>query len=130
MSNIPEDRLYTETHEWIKVDENNIGIVGITDHAQEQLTDIVFVEFPEVDDEFMHEEKVMILESAKAVSDINAPVSGTIVEVNSNLDDSPDLINTDPYEAGWLYKIKIKKPVELDSLLDEHGYKLHIEMGN
>lgn len=129
MSNIPEDRFYTETHEWLKL-EDNIGIVGITDHAQEQLTDIVFVEFPEVDDDFSQEEKVMILESAKAVSDINAPVSGTIIEVNSNLDDSPDLINTEPYEGGWIYKIKIKNKAELESLLDAHGYKLHIEMGN
>ena len=129
MSNIPEDLKYTKDHEWIKIVDDFTGICGITDHAQEMLTDIVFVELPEVDDEVKQGEQVAVVESVKAVSDVFAPASGTIMEVNSTLEDSPELVNSEPYEGGWLFKIDVKNMDELNDLMNAEEYAAHVEAG-
>lgn len=113
---------YTEDHEWIRV-EGGVGTVGITDHAQDQLGDIVFVELPEVGRSLAKGDESGVVESVKAASEIYAPVSGEIVEVNAALVDAPQTANTDPAGAGWFYKIKLSDPGELDGLMDEAGYR-------
>jgi glycine cleavage system H protein len=123
--NVPEDLKFAETHEWIHVN-GDIGIVGITDHAQTELTDIVFAEPPKVGAKFSAKDPSAVVESVKAASDIYAPVSGEIVEANAALADNPSLLNTDPYGAGWIFKIKIADPSELDSLQDAAAYRAQI----
>ena len=123
--NVPEDLKFAETHEWIRVD-GEIGTVGITDHAQEELTDIVFAEPPEVGAKFSAKQALAVVESVKAASDIYAPVSGEIVEANAGLSDNPSLINSDPYGAGWIFKIKIADPSELDRLQKAASYRAQI----
>ncbi len=115
---------YTEDHEWIRV-EGGIGTVGITDHAQEQLGDIVFVELPEVGRKLAKGDESGVVESVKAASEIYAPVSGEIVEVNAALVDTPQTANTDPTGAGWFYKIRLSVPDELDGLMDAAAYEAH-----
>lgn len=122
---ILEDLLYTEDHEWLKVDGDE-GIIGLADYAQDALGDIVYVELPEEEDEFDAEEAFGAVESVKAASDIFAPVSGEIVEVNEELLDSPELINEDPYE-NWLVKIKITDKSELDNLMSSEEYKKFLD---
>lgn len=117
---------YTEDHEWIRV-EGGVGTVGITDHAQEQLGDIVFVELPEVGRSVGKGDESGVVESVKAASEIYAPVSGEIVEVNAALVDAPQTANTDPAGAGWFYKIKLSDPGELDGLMDEAAYQAFAE---
>lgn len=117
---------YTEDHEWIAV-EGEIGTVGITDHAQEQLGDVVFVELPDVGTELSQGDEAGTVESVKAASEIYAPVSGEVVEVNEALSDEPGQVNSEPFGAGWFYRIKIKDAGELDSLMDEDAYKKHVE---
>ena len=112
---------YTETHEWICV-EGEYGYVGITDYAQEQLGDIVYVEMPEVEDAFAKGEVFCVVESVKAASDCYLPVEGEIVEANEKLEDSPDLVNSDPYDQGWFVKIAIADLDELDDLMDAEAY--------
>jgi len=129
MSNIPDNLKYTKTHEWIDVQDTYAGVCGITDHAQEMLTDIVFVELPEVGIEVKAGEQVAVVESVKAVSDVYAPVSGRITEVNKLLEDKPELLNSDPYGEGWIYKIDIKDKYELDELMDAAAYAEHIAQG-
>lgn len=129
MSNVRDDLKYTKDHEWIKMENEFVGICGITDHAQEMLTDIVFVELPEVNIEVNAGEQVAIVESVKAVSDVYSPVSGKIIEVNSILEDSPELLNSDPYEEGWIFKIEIKHSNELNDLMDPDAYTNHVESG-
>ncbi|MBT5267284.1 MAG: glycine cleavage system protein GcvH [Rhodospirillaceae bacterium] len=113
---------FSEDHEWIRV-EGDIGTVGITDHAQEQLGDVVFVEVPEVGMTAAKDEQVAVVESVKAASEIFAPVSGEIVEGNAVLADAPETVNSDPYGAGWFFKIKLSDPSELEKLMDEDAYK-------
>ncbi len=120
--NVPEDLKYADTHEWIRV-EDGVGTVGITDHAQAELSDIVFVELPQVGVEFAARNAVAVVESVKAASDIYTPVSGEIVEVNSALEGEPGLLNTAPYEGGWLFKIRLSDPGELDALLSAEAYR-------
>lgn len=129
MSNIPENLKYTKTHEWIDVQDTYAGVCGITDHAQEMLTDIVFVELPEVGIEVKAGEQVAVVESVKAVSDVYAPISGRITEVNKLLEDKPELLNSDPYGEGWIYKIDIKDKYELDELMDAATYAEHVAQG-
>ena len=113
---------YTETHEWLKI-QNNIAIIGITDHAQAELTDIVFVELPEIGKEVKKEEELCVVESVKSVSEIYSPISGKVVDVNKKLDDSPEIINESPYDDGWLVELEIKDKSEIDSFLDAASYK-------
>jgi glycine cleavage system H protein len=116
------DRKYSEEHEWIEVD-GDVGTVGITDHAQEQLGDIVFVELPEVGSEMNKDDEAGVVESVKAASEIYAPVGGEIVEVNETLTDNPALVNEDAEGEAWFFKIKLSDPSELDALMDEAKYK-------
>ena len=113
---------YTEAHEWLKI-QNNIAIIGITDHAQAELTDIVFVELPEIGKEIKKGEELCVVESVKSVSEIYSPISGNVVDVNKKLDDSPEVINESPYDDGWLVKLEIEDKLEIDSLLDVKLYK-------
>lgn len=122
----PEELKYTEEHEWVLVEED-IVTIGITDFAQEQLGDVVFVELPEEGDEVEAGKSFGVVESVKAVSDIYAPVSGEVVEVNDELPDEPETINSSPYDDGWLIKIKLTDPSELDDLMDADAYQEFIE---
>ena len=119
------DRLYTETDEWAKK-EDSVVVVGVTDYAQKKLRDIVGVELPEVGREVRAGEAIASLESVKAAADVYAPVSGKIVEVNGRLEEEPELINNDPYGEGWLFKIEIVDPKELEKLLTPEKYAEHI----
>jgi glycine cleavage system H protein len=123
--NVPEDLKFAETHEWIRVD-GDVGTVGITDHAQAELTDIVFAETPRVGARFSAKDSAAVVESVKAASDIYSPVSGEIVEANEALSDNPSLLNTDPYGAGWIFKIKIADRSELDGLQNAAAYRVQI----
>jgi len=119
---VRDDLKYTETHEWVKLDGDKAK-VGITDHAQSELTDIVFVELPEIGKELNKGEEICVVESVKSVSEIYAPVSGKIINVNKKLEDEPEIINKNPYDDGWLVELEIKDKSELDSLLDAEAYK-------
>lgn len=112
---------YTESHEWIEI-ENNIGTVGVTNYAQKELGDIVYVELPEVGSQVSVGDEVAVLESTKAAADIYAPVTGTIIEVNEALNDQPEDINISPMEEGWLFKIELQNSEELDQLMSESEY--------
>lgn len=127
MSNIPSELKYAATHEWVRNDGNGIVTVGITEHAQDLLGDMVFVELPDVDDEITTGDDVAVAESVKAASDIYAPVTGTVVEINENLEDSPELVNADAFGDGWLFKVKLADESELNSLLDADAYASSIE---
>ena len=125
MSAIPADLKYSESHEWVRV-EGDVATVGITDHAQAELTDVVFVELPEVGVTVQSGESCMVVESVKTASDVNAPVSGEVTEVNQAVADDPALVNTDPYGDGYLFKVRMSDPSELDDLMDADTYKVHI----
>jgi glycine cleavage system H protein len=125
MSNVPSDLKYAKSHEWVRLN-NDIGTVGITDHAQHELTDIVFVELPAVGRKVKAGEACAVVESVKTASDIYSPVSGEITEVNSAVVDNPGLVNTEPHSGGWFYKIKLGNPAELDSLLSPGDYQKQI----
>ncbi len=114
---------YTTDHEWVKQEADGIVLVGITEHAQEMLGDIVFVELPEIDADFKQGEDISVIESVKAASELKAPVSGSIVAVNEALSEEPATVNEDPMGAGWFCRIKLSDPGELDNLMDESGYK-------
>ncbi len=122
MSEIPPDLKYASTHEWVRMEADGTATVGITDHAQEQLGDLVFVELPEVGARYAAGDACAVVESVKAASDIYAPISGTVVEVNEALEESPQLVNEDPYGDGWLFRLEPSDPSELDSLLDAAAY--------
>jgi len=119
---VRDDLKYTESHEWLK-EEGEIVKVGITDHAQSELTDIVFVELPEVGKELKKGEELCVVESVKSVSELYAPVSGKIVNVNKKLEDAPETINESPYDEGWLVEIEVQDKSEIDNLLDAESYK-------
>jgi len=123
---IPNDLFYTENHEWISVDGKE-AVVGISEHAQDELGDIVFVELPSVEEELDQFEEFGVIESVKAVSDVFMPVGGIVVEVNEELMDQPELINEDPYGSGWLIKVEVKDKSDLDKLMDSAEYKAFIE---
>ncbi len=122
---IPDDLLYTESHEWIRREGDNIR-VGITDHAQSELTDIVYVELPKVDRQVNAKEAIAVVESVKTASDIYAPVKGTVVEANKALEADPGLINREPYGQGWIFVLKIDNADELKAFKDAEGYKKQI----
>jgi len=123
--NVPDDLLYTESHEWIKRDGDKVRI-GITDHAQAELTDVVYVELPKLDRQVNAKEAVAVVESVKAASDIYAPIKGTIVGANKALESNPALINTDPFGEGWIFELKIADESELKNLKDAATYKQQI----
>ncbi|HDP98101.1 MAG TPA: glycine cleavage system protein GcvH [bacterium] len=122
---IPNELLYTEEHEWVLVDDGVVA-VGITDYAQGELGDIVFVELPGVDTEVKQTEPFGTIEAVKAVSDLFSPVSGVVVEINDLLQDKPELINQSPYDEGWMIKIRMSDTSELKSLMSPESYKKHI----
>ena len=122
MSNIPDDLKYASTHEWISVNEDGLVTVGISDHAQEALGDIVFVELPEAGASVNSKEEVAVVESVKAASDIYSPLTGEVVEINESLLDSPETVNASPYELGWFFKIRMENEAELDDLMSSESY--------
>ena len=125
MSNIPSDLKYAKSHEWVRV-SGDIATIGITDHAQHELTDIVFVELPEVGRKVKAGEACAVVESVKTASDIYSPVSGEVLETNKAVVDDPALVNKDPHAGGWFFKIKLSNPAELNSLLTPEKYKAQI----
>jgi glycine cleavage system H protein len=125
-SNIPEDLKYAESHEWLRVAQDQTATVGITDHAQEELTDIVYVELPAVGTVVEAGHTIAVVESVKAASDIYSPASGTVTEVNPALAANPALVNTDPYGEGWLFKLKIEKPADIDALKSPLEYRAQL----
>jgi glycine cleavage system H protein len=127
MSELPEELRYTKSHEWVRVNDDGTLTIGITDHAQDQLGDMVFVEVPEVDQELEAEDACAVVESVKAASDVYAPLAGTIVEVNEDLTDSPETVNQDPYGAGWIMKLRPTDPDAVDGLMDADAYGAYIE---
>ena len=125
MSNVPADLKYTKSHEWVRV-SGNAAVVGITDHAQHELTDIVFVELPDVGRKVKNGDACAVVESVKTASDIYSPVSGEILETNKLVVDDPALVNSEPYDSGWFYKIKLSNPAELNALLSPEQYHAQI----
>lgn len=122
MSKTPEDLYYATSHEWLKLGDDGIATVGISDFAQSELGDVVYVELPENGSLVSAKDEVSVVESVKTASDIYSPVSGEIVAVNEGLDESPELVNSGPYDEGWLFKIKLSNEAELDELLSAEDY--------
>ena len=118
---------YSEDHAWVKVQDEDLVTIGITDFAQEQLGDLVYIELPKVGHEFSRGDNISVIESVKSASDLVAPVSGEIVEVNDRLDDDPELVSEDSMGEGWFIKVKLSKRLELDELMDEESYQTFIE---
>lgn len=125
---VPEDLKYAETHEWVRIDKT-IGTIGITDHAQAELTDIVYVELPKVGAKVTAKQQAAVVESVKAASDIYSPVSGQVTEVNSRLESEPALVNTAPYAEGWLFKVQLEEGADLSELKDAAAYRAQIGAG-
>jgi glycine cleavage system H protein len=125
MKNIPVDFYYTEEHLWLHIDDDDIATVGITHFAQTQLGDVVFVELPELNSEISAGAEISVVESVKTASDIHAPVSGEVIAINDDLKDSPEIINTSPYDKGWILKIRISDTSELEELLSATEYADH-----
>lgn len=123
---IPAELKYAKSHEWVKLEADGTVTIGITQHAQELLGDMVFVELPQVGRNLAQREECAVVESVKAASDVYAPVGGEVIEVNSELESAPEKINQEPY-AAWLFKLKLSDPAELDGLLDANGYQQALE---
>lgn len=123
MSNIPTELRYAATHEWARLEDDGTVVVGITEHAQDQLGDVVYVETPEIGQVLAGGEEAGVVESVKAASDVYAPVAGEVIAINESLEDEPEVINAEPYEGGWFYKLKPVDANELESLLDADGYQ-------
>ncbi|MFL0797567.1 MAG: glycine cleavage system protein GcvH [Cellvibrionaceae bacterium] len=126
MSDVRSELKYLTSHEWARVEEDGTVTVGITDHAQEALGDVVYVETPEVGSEVAANEEAGVVESVKAASDIYSPVSGEVVAINEDLEESPEIINSSPYDDGWMFKVKPTNVSELEEALDAEGYKAAI----
>lgn len=122
MSNVPTELRYTKSHEWVRLEDDGSVTIGISEHAQELLGDLVFVETPEVGDTFVAGDECAVVESVKAASDVYTPISGEIIETNEALADSPETINADAYGDGWIFKVKPSDPGELDDLMDSTAY--------
>ena len=118
---------YTEDHEWIRLDEDGLATVGITNYAQQQLGDLVFVELPELDRDVAQGEETVVIESVKAAGEVKAPVAGTVVKVNEALNDEPNLVNTDPVGDGWFMRLRLADPNELDGLMDDDAYQAMVD---
>ena len=127
MSNIPSHLLYTESHEWVDADTDGNARIGITDHAQKELGDLVFVELPAVGDEITQGDPCAVVESVKAASDIYTPVSGRVIAINEELDGDPAIINSDPYNDGWLFEVELFDTEELEGLKDAEAYEESLE---
>ncbi|MDB5986759.1 MAG: glycine cleavage system protein [Nevskia sp.] len=123
MSKIPTELKYVKSHEWVKKLPDGNVVIGITDHAQAALGDLVFVEVPKVGRKLAAGEACAVVESVKAASDVYAPIAGEVIEANPKLADAPETLNTDPYEAGWLWKLKPANPADIDTLLDAAAYE-------
>ncbi|WP_018983188.1 glycine cleavage system protein GcvH [Salinimonas chungwhensis] len=127
MSNIPKDLRYAATHEWVRPEGDGVFTVGISEHAQDLLGDMVFVELPDVGDQVSTGDDIAVAESVKAASDVYAPISGEVVAVNEDLEESPELVNSDSYGDGWMFKIKADDEGEVENLLDAAGYQASID---
>ncbi len=127
MSEIPSDLRFNQSHEWARREDGNEVTIGISDHAQEQLGDLVFVELPEVGADCVAGKEVAVVESVKAASDVVSPFNGTVTAVNEKLNDAPETVNGDPYGNGWLFKMELNQPSELDALMDADSYAEHVE---
>ena len=126
-NNVPSELKYAQSHEWVRVDDDNIATVGITDHAQELLGDLVFVELPEVGAQLGAGVECAVVESVKAASDVYSPLSCEVIEVNEALADAPEKINEDAYEDGWIFRLRMTDPAELEGLMDADAYAEHAE---
>ena len=126
MSEVPSELKYTESHEWLRAEDDGLITIGISDHAQALLGDLVFVELPDVGTEFVSGDECCVVESVKAASDVYMPVSGEVVEINEALADEPEIINSSPYDSGWLFKIK-PSAEEMDDLMDAEAYQAEID---
>lgn len=126
MSEIPSDLRYAESHEWISQEEEGVVKVGISDHAQEQLGDLVFIELPEEGATFGRGDACAVVESVKAASDIYCPVAGEVIDVNEALADTPEIVNNDPYGDGWLFSVRLDNVDEIDDLMDADAYRDHL----
>ncbi len=127
MSNVPGELKYVSSHEWIRVEGDGTVTIGVTDHAQEALGDVVFVELPDMDADVSAGDDAGVVESVKAASDIYAPVSGVVIAVNEDLEDAPEMVNSDPYGDGWFFKLKLTDESELDDLLSADEYSAACE---
>ena len=127
MSDLPAELKYASSHEWARLDSDGTVVVGITDHAQEALGDIVYIELPETGAAVDAGAEVAVVESVKAASDIYSPVTGEVVEINPVLEDEPETVNSNPYADGWLFRVKVASPDELEDMLDADGYQTVIE---
>ena len=127
MTEVPSDLKYTHSHEWVRLEGDDVFTVGVTEHAQELLGDMVFVDLPEIDSSLALGDDCAVAESVKAASDVYAPISGVVIKINEDLEDSPEMINKDPYGDGWLFQIKGKETSEFEGLLDADEYKKIIE---
>ncbi len=126
MSEVPSELKYTKSHEWVRLEDDGSMTIGITDHAQGLLGDLVFVELPEVGSDLTAGDATCVVESVKAASDVYAPISGEVIAVNDTLDDAPEIINTSAFDDGWLYKVQPSAAVELDELMDADAYGVEI----
>ncbi len=126
MSNLPEELRYATSHEWARLEEDGTITVGITDHAQSQLGDVVYVELPEIGVLLAAADEAGVVESVKAASDVYAPLSGEVIAVNEGLEDEPEMVNSEPYDGGWFYRLKPADVGELDSLLNADDYSEEI----
>jgi len=126
MNQLPSELYYTASHEWVRL-ENNVAVIGITDHAQSLLGELVFVDLPDLNADVHASDEVCVVESVKAASDVYSPLSGKIIAINEELEESPSLVNKDPYGDGWLFKISVGDHAELEDLLDAESYQEAIE---
>ena len=120
--NLPEELRYAASHEWVRI-EGGVAVIGITDFAQDQLSDVTYVELPEMDSQYSAGEEVAVVESVKAASDIYAPLAGVVIEVNESLEDQPELVNQDPYGSGWLFKMEPENLAEMEKMMTAEQYK-------
>ncbi len=127
MSHLPADLKYLSSHEWLRLEGDGTAYVGITDHAQEQMGDLVYVECPEVGTELSAGDEAGVVESVKAASDIYCPVAGEVVAINERLEDTPELVNEDPYGDGWMFQIRVSDPAEIEGMLSAEDYQAQID---